>query len=371
MTTSVPGMRPNKPVSMDIDQLRGWASLMDRAMVASLAVTILGVTALGVTTFLSFRYGAALRTQELAALDHYKHIEDQASLREKDAASARERAAALEKEIVTARARATTLEAERETARGRTATLEQELARAREQAAALAQEAAQERARAAALEQTAREATERAAQATQQASRDSAAARPAAPAPLFDASEIRRRLADLGKMVRDAAPRAAPTPPPQDTATAPQPASPPAPSPASAAPVAPTPPSAFVESVRRFAGTPAAIFLLGQISEAPAIGSALSADLRQAGWKPETWSWGGVGGIYGVVVLVRDGSRPATHEAAAGLVEALRAAGFNASKGDWPAPWGRFRGTLNGPETPAPTDAAIRIVVGEKARAAP
>ena len=51
-------------------------------------------------------------------------------------------------------------------------------------------------------------------------------------------------------------------------------------------------------------------------------------------------------------------------------LEALGAAGFNATKGDWPANWGRFRGTLNGPQTPSPTDAAIRIVVGEKARKA-
>jgi hypothetical protein len=49
----------------------------------------------------------------------------------------------------------------------------------------------------------------------------------------------------------------------------------------------------------------------------------------------------------------------------------LNSAGFNASKGDWPANWGRFRGTLNGPQTPSPTDAAIRIVIGEKARKAP
>jgi hypothetical protein len=97
----------------------------------------------------------------------------------------------------------------------------------------------------------------------------------------------------------------------------------------------------------------------------------ISADLGQAGWAPQTWTWGGVAGIFGVVVLVRDGSDPATHEAAAALVDALAAAGFNASKGDWPANWGRFRGTLNGPQTPSPTDAAIRIVVGEKARKAP
>ena len=103
----------------------------------------------------------------------------------------------------------------------------------------------------------------------------------------------------------------------------------------------------------------------------PAIGTTISADLSQAGWLPQTWTWGGVAGIFGVVVLVRDGSDPATHEAAAALVDALGAAGFNASKGDWPANWGRFRGTLNGPQTPSPTEAAIRIVVGEKARKAP
>ena len=113
------------------------------------------------------------------------------------------------------------------------------------------------------------------------------------------------------------------------------------------------------------------LFLLGQIADAPAIGTTISADLSQAGWLPQTWTWGGVAGIFGVVVLVRDGSDPATHEAAAALVDALGAAGFNASKGDWPANWGRFRGTLNGPQTPSPTEAAIRIVVGEKARKAP
>ncbi len=51
MTTTVPGMRSNKPVSMDIDQLRGWASIMDKAMIASLVATILAVVALGITTF--------------------------------------------------------------------------------------------------------------------------------------------------------------------------------------------------------------------------------------------------------------------------------------------------------------------------------
>ena len=75
-----------------------------------------------------------------------------------------------------------------------------------------------------------------------------------------------------------------------------------------------------------------------------------------------------MGGIVGVVVLIKEGSDPATHEAASTVVDALRSAGFNATKGDWPADWRRFRGTLNGPQTPGPTEAPIRIVIGAKAR---
>ena len=334
-------MRSNKPVNMDIDQLRGWASIMDKAMIASLVATLLAVSALGITTFLSFRYSGAVRAHEQAALDHYKGVEHRAAQHERDASAAREQAAALKQEIATAQDRA--------------ARLEREVSLARDQATALAQEAQKARERSMALEQAAREATERAAQAPA----ESKAAPETARNPLFDAAEIRRRLADLGKLVKDATTRA-----PEQTRATPPEATPPI----AAEPAAPLSP--FVKSLQKFAGTQAAIFLLGQISEAPAIGAALSADLGQAGWLPQTWTWGGVAGIFGVVVLIRDGSDPATHEAASALVEALRAAGFNATKGDWPANWGRFRGTLNGPQTPSPTDAAIRIVVGEKARSA-
>ena len=324
-------MRSNQPVNMDIDQLRGWASIMDKAMIASLVATLLAVTALGITTFLSFRYGNAVRSHEQAALARYKGMEDEAAQREREAVAARERVATLEREIAATRDRA--------------AMIEQQVAAAREQAAE--------------FEKAAREATERATQ----AATESKPAPESGRAPLFDAAEIRRRFADLGKLVRDATtrpPESVPTPAPEPEAAS-------APAPAVAAPPAP-PQSPFVASLQRFAGTQAAIFLLGQISDAPAVGATLSADLTQAGWLPQTWTWGGVAGIYGVVVLVRDGSDPAMHEAAAALVEALGSAGFNATKGDWPANWGRFRGTLNGPQTPSPTDAAIRIVIGEKAR---
>jgi hypothetical protein len=336
-------MRSNQPVNMDIDQLRGWASIMDKAMIASLVATLLAVTALGITTFLSFRYGHAVRSHEQAALARYKDMEDEAAQREREALAARERVATLEREIAAAR--------------DRTAAIEQQVAAAREQAAA--------------FEMAAREATERAAQATPAAT-ESKPAPESTRAPLFDAAEIRRRLADIGKLVRDAttrSPESMPAPAPVPV-PGPEPQAASTPAPDVAAPPEP-PPSPFVASLQKFAGTQAAIFLVGQISDAPAVGATISADLVQAGWLPQTWTWGGVAGIFGVVVLVRDGSDPAVHEAAAALVAALGTAGFSATKGDWPANWGRFRGTLNGPQTPSPTDAAIRIVIGEKARKAP
>src|SRR5258708_16316633 len=108
--------------NQDLDQLRGWASLMDRAMIASLVATIVAVAALGITTFLSFRYSGAVRAHEQAALDHYKGMASQAAQLERDASAARERAASLEQEI--------------DAARGRTAMLEHEVSTARERAMA-------------------------------------------------------------------------------------------------------------------------------------------------------------------------------------------------------------------------------------------
>jgi hypothetical protein len=123
-----------------------------------------------------------------------------------------------------------------------------------------------------------------------------------------------------------------------------------------------------VASLRKYAGTKAAVFVLDPVADASAAGSTITASLGDAGWAPQTWKWTGVAGIVGVVVLFKDGSDPATVEAASSLVEALRSAGFNATKGDWPADWRRFRGALDGPQTPGPTEAPIRIVIGAKPR---
>jgi hypothetical protein len=334
MTITVPGMRSNKLVSMDIDQLRGWAAFMDRAMIVSLIATIMAVAALGITTWLSFRFSGAVRAHEHALVDRYKDMESHSVQLEQDVAATRERAVALE----------------------------QEVSAARERAVALEQEASTARERAVALEQAAHEATEQAAR----AARESAAASEKARTPRFDAAEIKQRLADLGKLVREATARAV-GPTQGGAAETPRPVQGEG-TPESAAASRDGQPSPIVSSLRKYAGTKAAVFVLDQVSAAPVVGSTISAYLSDAGWAPQTWTWTGVAGIFGVVVLIKEGSDPATYEAASTLVEALRSTGFNATKGDWPADWRRFRGALDGPQTPGPTEAPIRIVIGAKPR---
>ncbi|CAN5558283.1 hypothetical protein BH10PSE6_BH10PSE6_25170 [soil metagenome] len=375
MTITVPGMRSNKLMSMDIDQLRGWAAFMDRAMIVSLAAVILAVTALGITTWLSFRFGGAVRSHEHATLDRYKAMEVQSVQRERDVVTARDRAVALEQEVSAARertvaleqeiatrqGRAVTLEQEVSTTRERTVALEQEVSAARERTAGLEREAATARERAVAFEQAAREANERVARTT----RESAAAGEKAKAPQFDAAEIQQRLADLGKLVREAAARPA-DPAPERAAEAPRPVS--GQGTESAAASRDAQPSPIVSSLRKYAGTKAAVFVLHPVSDAAAVSSTISAYLGDAGWAPQTWTWTGVAGIFGVVVLIKEGSDSATNEAASALVEALRSTGINVTKGDWPAEWRRYRGTLDGPQAPPPTEAPIRIVIGAKPR---
>ncbi|MGE0577772.1 MAG: hypothetical protein AB7F22_35075 [Reyranella sp.] len=366
MTITVPGMRSNKLVSMDIDQLRGWATFMDRAMIVSLVATIVAVTALGVTTWLSFRFSGAVRFHEHAAVDRYKEAEGRFMQLEQDVTAARERAATLEREVSTAQGRAATLEREVSTAQGRTAALEQEVAAARERAVALEQEASRARERAAAFEQAAREATERSAQA---AARESTATSERVPSPQLNPAAIQQRLADLAKLVRDATARAAA--PVQGRAAETQPKVQAEGAPESSKASRDQQRSPIVESLRKYAGTNAAVFVLDRVPEAPAAASTISTYLGDAGWPSHTWTWTGVAGILGVVVLTKEGSDATTQDAASALVEALRTAGFNAAKGDWPADWRRYRGALDGPQTPGPTDAPIRVVVGAKAASTP
>jgi hypothetical protein len=168
----------------------------------------------------------------------------------------------------------------------------------------------------------------------------------------LDAAEIRQRLEELRKRVTEA------------TAAAPAPAA----TTEATRPVQEEASSPMVASLRRFAGTRAAVFVVDQIADAPAAATAISGILLEAGWATGTWKWSGVAGIFGVVVLVKQGSAPVADEAASALTEALRTAGYSTTKADWPAEWHRFRGMLDGPSIPSPTEGAIRIVVGTKPR---
>jgi hypothetical protein len=328
-------------MSMDINQLRARATVMDRAMIASLIAAILAVATLSITAWLSFRFSGAVRTQEQAVLDRYKRVEGHS--------------VQLERDVATARARVSTLEEEVATARDRTAALEQQMIAARQQATEAEQQAGAARERGEAYGQAIRDANERAAR----ADRETAAATAKERALELDSAEIRQRLAELGQQVRKATEQTT-----QSAKQATKPESPPE----NATPSGQKPSSLVVESLLKYAGTKAAILVIDRVSDAPAAGAAISADLSEAGWEPQTWRWMGVAGIFGVVVLVKDGSDPATSEAASTLVEQLRANAFSASKGDWPADWRRYRGALDGPQTPGPTNAPIWIVIGVKPR---
>ncbi len=307
---------------------------IDRAVIASLIATIVAVGALGITTWLSFRFSGAVRMHEQAVIDGYKGMEGHSVQLEGDVATARERVSTLEQAI--------------SAARERTAALEQQVTAARDRAATIEQEASAARERAEAYGQAVREANERAAR----ADRETAAATAKERALELDAAEIRRRLTDLGQQVTKATEQA--RKPAEDT-------------PESAA-ANPDEPSSSIVAMRKFAGTKAAVFVLDQVSDAPAAGAAISTYLSDAGWAAETWKWTGVAGIFGVVVLVKEGSDSTTGEAASALVEQLRASAFSATKGEWPADWRRYRGALDGPQTPGPTEAPIRIVIGAKPR---
>jgi hypothetical protein len=121
----------------------------------------------------------------------------------------------------------------------------------RERAAALEREASTARERAVAFEQAVREATEQAAR----AARESAAVSEKARTPRFDAAEIKQRLADLGKLVREATARA--VDPTQGSATeTPGPVQEEG-APGSASATHDAKPSPIVSSLRKYGGTKA------------------------------------------------------------------------------------------------------------------
>jgi hypothetical protein len=116
-----------------------------------------------------------------------------------------------------------------------------------------------------------------------------------------------------------------------------------------------------------FAGTNAAIYVLGEGPEPTGIGLAIKALLTQSRWSANLWTWSGIGGFPGVFIFFKPGSTSEITTACDALVRGLLSIHIDAVTELWPGPdWDHFGGMLNGPNPPAPTEAPIRIVIGAK-----
>ena len=119
---------------MDLQQLRGWADVMDKALVISTVVAVLGIAAVGVSAFLSVRFAGAIRAQEAATFDRYKaEVGRHAAQLEAEAGRAAERIAVLEKTAAEAERRLAEADGSKGRDAARTAALEREAAEARQQ----------------------------------------------------------------------------------------------------------------------------------------------------------------------------------------------------------------------------------------------
>ncbi len=126
----------------------------------------------------------------------------------------------------------------------------------------------------------------------------------------------------------------------------------------------------LVEALHKFAGTKAAIYAVDEAPDSPDAATTVDDLLVQAGWAASVWKWAGVSGMVGVAIVTKEGDDATIEAAASALTDALSAAGFHAAKASWPkdTDWRRVRGTFTGPQSPEPTEAPIRIVIGSKSR---
>lgn len=123
---------------MDIQQLRGWADIADRALVISIVVALLAVVAVAVSAFFSVRFAGAIRVEENAAFDRYrKEWGRHAADLQEGAAQATARIAELEKAAVDADQRAAQAGKESASAHERVVLSELEVTKARARIAAL------------------------------------------------------------------------------------------------------------------------------------------------------------------------------------------------------------------------------------------
>jgi hypothetical protein len=122
----------------------------------------------------------------------------------------------------------------------------------------------------------------------------------------------------------------------------------------------------LIKLLSGFAGTNAAIYILGEGPEPNAISGVIADLLKKAKWDALSWNWSGVGAATGIVVLFKEGTEGQIGAACDALVAAFISVNLDAVKQQWPGDWDHFGGMLNGPNPPAPTAAPIRIVIGTK-----
>jgi hypothetical protein len=295
-------------MKMDMLQFRASPEVMDKVTFVALVIAVLAVISAGVTSWLSGRYHRSLAVGESAVADHYRaELADKTGQLEKEIASTRDRSAQLERNVAEATDKATASDR-------RAGELEKSAQDAKARVATLEKE----------LADTRKQADRQLAEARDVGSRARVEEKPAAavePAkPSAEEQEVRHRQ--------------------------------------------------LVEALRKFNGTQAAIFAVGEVPDAAEGASSVKALLSEAGWSPFVWTWMGVGGIVGVGVVTSDGGDSAIEAAAEAVTSALSSSGFRAVRVAWPkdADWRRVRGTFTGPAAPEATEPPIRIVIGAKSR---
>jgi hypothetical protein len=122
----------------------------------------------------------------------------------------------------------------------------------------------------------------------------------------------------------------------------------------------------LISDLSAFAGTNAAIYILGEGPEPNGLAASIRDVLAQSHWQVLSWNWSGIGAATGVIVLFKSGSAADVEATCEALVNALNSVHITSSKEPWPGDWDHFGGMLNGPNPPSPTAAPIRIVIGTK-----
>jgi hypothetical protein len=116
----------------------------------------------------------------------------------------------------------------------------------------------------------------------------------------------------------------------------------------------------------KFSAVPVAIWEAGETEEIGTVSRSVLAALQLAHWSPNLWTWTGIGPILGLIIVVKPDSAASVIEAADALVAALNGIGLQCIREPWAGNWDQFGGMLNGLQTPGPTSAPIRLIIGAK-----